>query len=126
MNYGLMNVKARQRELILSKPKHKYNRYSTQKNLLNHSWMKHYVLTIHMHDNPRLTDGSTHAAIRHVNITSNPIPEASPCLFVASGGRAAADVSSCSNGLLDQVAATLNCERLANVTIPWTDLSAAS
>ena len=31
MNYGLMNVKARQRELILSKPKHKYKRYFTQK-----------------------------------------------------------------------------------------------
>ena len=80
--------------------------------------MKHNVLAIHMHDNPRLTNGSTHATVRHVNITLNPIPAA--CGVTA----AAADISGC-DGLLNQVAAILNCEGLAHVTIPWTDLSAA-
>ncbi len=63
----------------------------------------------------------THATVRHVNIALNPIPAA----FRFAAATATADVSGW-DGLLDQVAAILNCGGLAHITIPWTDFSAAS
>ncbi len=60
----------------------------------------------------------THATVQHLNITLNPIPTA--FRFTAT-----ADVSGWDD-LLDQVAAILNCEGFAHITIPWTDFSAAS